>query len=56
MNASAITLMIIAMLVVWGGLIAAIMFLRSRSDVEVWPAGGEDDDHRADEALVPRAT
>lgn len=33
MTGTAITMMIVAMLVVWGGLIASILFMRSRPEV-----------------------
>lgn len=33
MNASAVIMMLVAMLIVWGGLIASILFLRSRPQV-----------------------
>ena len=55
MSTSAIILMIIAMLVVWGGLAVAITFLRSRPEVDAWPTGGEDY-HREDTAPVQRDT
>lgn len=33
MNTSAIFLMVISMILVWGGLIAAVLFLRARPEV-----------------------
>lgn len=33
MNTSAVVMMVVAMLLVWGGLIAAILFLRARPEV-----------------------
>lgn len=44
MTPIAITMMIGAMLIIWGGLIASILFLRSRPEVR--------DDHLGDPDLV----
>lgn len=33
MNTAAIVMMLVAMLVVWGGLVASILYLRSRPEV-----------------------
>jgi len=55
MNTSAIILLILAVVLVWGGLIASIMFVRARPNVTTWPPGGEDDD-RDHDAPAPRDT
>lgn len=34
MTTSAVLMMIVAMLVVWGGLVASVLFLRSRPEVD----------------------
>ncbi|WP_105566367.1 methionine/alanine import family NSS transporter small subunit [Microbacterium halophytorum] len=43
MSAIAITFLIIAAVVVWGGLVASIVFLARRPEVEAYPTGGEDE-------------
>jgi hypothetical protein len=55
MNASAVVLLVLAIVIVWGGVIVSILYLRSRPDVTTWPLGG-DDDHREDDAPVQRDT
>lgn len=42
MNADALILMILVMVVIWGGLAAAIAFLVRRPEADHLPAGGED--------------
>ena len=48
MSGIAIGFLLLALVLVWGGLIASILFLRSRTELDAYPAGG-DDDHREDE-------
>ena len=36
MTTTSVVMMIVAMIVVWGGLIAAILYLRSRPEVTSW--------------------
>lgn len=55
MTAIAITFLILAIVVVWGGLIASVLFLRSRPQLEDYPPGGTDD-HREDDAPAIRDT
>lgn len=55
MTGIAIAFLLLALVLVWGGLIASILFLRSRSELTDYPAGGEDDDRR-DEAAAVRDT
>ncbi len=57
MNTSAIILMVLAILVVWGGLLVSALALRARPerDGADLPPGGEDD-HREDTAPVERDT
>lgn len=43
MTPVAIVFLVLALLVVWGGLIASIVFLRARPEVADYPAGGVDD-------------
>lgn len=42
MSAAAMTLMVVVMAVIWGGLVASIMFLSRRPESADMPAGGED--------------
>jgi hypothetical protein len=56
MTGIAIGFLLLALVLVWGGLIASILFLRARSELAVYPAGGEDDDHREEEAPGIRDT
>lgn len=42
MTPIAITFLVIALLVIWGGLIASAIFLSRRTEVAVYPAGGDD--------------
>lgn len=48
MGASAVVMMIVAMVVVWGGLIASILFLRSRPKVVGGPYEDPDMVHEDD--------
>ncbi|GGO67532.1 hypothetical protein GCM10010910_29520 [Microbacterium nanhaiense] len=42
MSAIAIVFLIVAAVVVWGGLLASIGFLTARPEVSSYPPGGED--------------
>ncbi|MFI2703072.1 methionine/alanine import family NSS transporter small subunit [Cellulosimicrobium composti] len=55
MSAEAVTLLVLSIVVVWGGLLAAILRLRARPERTDLPSGGEDD-HREDVAPVERDT
>ena len=55
MNTSAIVLLVLAILVVWGGLVVSALALRARPERTDFPPGGEDD-HREDVALTERDT
>ncbi|GAA1757956.1 methionine/alanine import family NSS transporter small subunit [Agromyces humatus] len=55
MTPIAIVFLVLAIVLVWGGLIASVLFLRSRPELEQYPAGG-DDDHREDDAPIIRDT
>ncbi|BDZ64834.1 methionine/alanine import family NSS transporter small subunit [Agromyces mangrovi Wang et al. 2018] len=55
MTGIAIAFLIIALLVVWGGLVASILYLRRRPEAGEYPPGGEDD-HREDEAPIEHDT
>lgn len=55
MTAVAIVFLLLALTVVWGGLLASILFLRARPEVAEYPPGGVED-HREDEAPVERDT
>ena len=48
MSGIAIGFLLLALVLVWGGLIASILFLRSRTELDAYPVGG-DYDHREDE-------
>jgi hypothetical protein len=55
MTPLAITFLILAIVVVWGGLIASTLYLRSHPERSQYPPG-EIDDHREDDAPVIRDT
>ncbi|WP_353808306.1 methionine/alanine import family NSS transporter small subunit [Agromyces sp. SYSU T00194] len=55
MSGVAIAFLVIALLVVWGGLTASIVYLRHRPEAHAYPPGGEDD-HREDEAPIEHDT
>lgn len=55
MTPIAITVLVGAGLLVWGGLVASIVYLRRQPELASYPAGG-DDDVRADDAPVIRDT
>lgn len=55
MTPVAITFLIIAILVVWGGLVASVLLLRRRPERTDYPPG-DTDDHREDDAPVIRDT
>lgn len=55
MTAVAITFLVLALVLVWGGLILSAFALRARPEVEQYPAGGIDD-HREDEAPIVHDT
>lgn len=44
MSADAAIMMIVALVIVWGGLVASILALRARPERADYPPGGEDDD------------
>jgi hypothetical protein len=48
MTGVAIGFLLLALVLVWGGLVASILFLRARPELPSYPAGGEEDDHRED--------
>ena len=52
MTTTAITMMIVAMVVVWGGLVASILFMRARPEVQGGPY--EDPDLVADDEARAR--
>ncbi|MFV0287676.1 MAG: methionine/alanine import family NSS transporter small subunit [Demequina sp.] len=43
MSGSAMALMVVSMVVIWGGLAASIIFLARRPEREDLPEGGEDE-------------
>ena len=51
----AITFLVLAIIVVWGGLIASTLYLRANPERGTYPPG-DTDDHREDEAPVIRDT
>ncbi|GAA1568523.1 hypothetical protein U746_0598 [Mycolicibacterium mucogenicum 261Sha1.1M5] len=42
MTPIAITFLVLALTIIWGGLIASTVFLARRSEVAAYPEGGED--------------
>lgn len=55
MTPIAIGLLVLAIVLVWGGFVASTLYLRAHPDVTEFPPGGIDD-HREDEAPVERDT
>lgn len=55
MSTPAIVLLVLAILVVWGGLVVSALALRARPERTDFPPGGVDD-HREDTAPVERDT
>lgn len=55
MTGVAIVFLILAIVVVWGGLIASSLYLRSRPEVTDYPPGGVDD-HRAGRGPIEHDT
>ncbi|GAA1136906.1 methionine/alanine import family NSS transporter small subunit [Microbacterium aurantiacum] len=55
MTPIAITFLVLAIVVVWGGLIASVLFLARQPERAEFPAGGTDD-HREDAGPVERDT
>lgn len=55
MTPIAIAMLLVSMVLVWGGLTASIVFLVRRPDVAAYPPGGIDD-ARGDETLAIRDT
>ncbi len=55
MTPIAITFLILAIVVVWGGLVVSALFLRRRPDVAEYPPGATDD-HREDVAPLEHDT
>lgn len=42
MTPIAIAFLVLAVLIIWGGLVASIVFLGKRSEVDRYPEGGQD--------------
>ena len=55
MTPLAITFLVLAIVIVWGGLVASTVFLRRRPDVAEYPPGAADD-HRQDAAPIEHDT
>ncbi|QKJ19624.1 methionine/alanine import family NSS transporter small subunit [Microbacterium hominis] len=55
MTGIAITFLIFAIVIVWGGLVVSAVFLRRRPERTDYPPGGEDD-HREDAAPIEHDT
>lgn len=49
MSAIAVTCFVIAAVIIWGGLIASVVFLSMKPSVETYPEGGSDADTVAEE-------
>lgn len=47
MSAIAIVFLVIAVVLVWGGLLASTVFLSRRPEIETYPEGGEDGEDAA---------
>jgi hypothetical protein len=55
MTGIAIGFLLLAIVLVWGGLVASIFFLRAHSELTSYPSGG-DDDRREEDAPAVRDT
>jgi hypothetical protein len=55
MTPVAIAFLILAIIIVWGGLIASTLYLRRSPERTTYPAGATDD-HREDDAPIIRDT
>lgn len=55
MTPIALVFLVLSIVIVWGGLLASVLFLRGRSDVAEYPPGATDD-HREDDAITERDT
>lgn len=55
MTTEAILIMLLAMLIMWGGLVVSIIALRARPERDDLPPGGEDD-HREDAGIIEHDT
>jgi len=55
MTPIAITFLILAILIVWGGLVASTLYLRRSPELTAYPPG-DTDDHREDDAPIIRDT
>lgn len=55
MTPLAIVFLVLAIVIVWGGLVASTVFLRRRPEVAEYPGGGTDD-HREDHAPIEHDT
>jgi hypothetical protein len=47
MTATPIVLMVLAMLIIWGSLVASSVFLAVKPEVSQWPPGGPSDEDDA---------
>lgn len=52
MTPIAVTFLLLAVLIVWGGLVASIVYLRTYPEPAEFPAGGEDDHREGDAPIV----
>ncbi|WP_374977855.1 methionine/alanine import family NSS transporter small subunit [Microbacterium trichothecenolyticum] len=55
MTPIAVIFLILAIVIVWGGLIASVLLLRRRPEVDHYPSGAVDD-HREDHAPLEHDT
>jgi hypothetical protein len=55
MTPIAVVFLIIAIALVWGGLVASVLYLRRRPELEQYPPGAPED-HREDSAPVEHDT
>lgn len=55
MTPLAITFLSLSILILWGGTVASVLFLRARPEVATYPPG-DVDDHRQDAGLIEHDT
>lgn len=56
MSAIAIVFLILAIVILWGGLTASMLYLKAAPERRSFPPGGEDHDEREDTAIPERDT
>lgn len=45
MSAIAVTFLVLSLVIVWGGLVASVIYLNAKPEVTDLPAGGDEDEY-----------